>query len=370
MLGLRAFAPSLAGTPTDLDRPGKTRILGSMGSRFSLAKFTVSETPWEKSSRWKVEIPATVAGRRIRKFFQTEGAARMWAQNMVDNYHEEGRGAVDAEMGQSVAEAASMYLAARLPNVGDRHGKTMRLYMRRIAEEFGSMPLARLKVRHVEQLIQNPNWSQRSRYTAFGYYRTFLEWCRKRDLIEKNPALALDDIRPGRSPKAILSVDEMRRLLKLAKQDPHMHPFVVLGGFAGLRTAEIQRLDWSAVDLDHGEIFISQDVAKDTRSGGGDARYVTIRPVLQRHLPDRRAGPVIACNETNFNRHRERLTQAMGWKDWPHNCLRHSFASYLLAEREDAGAVAHQLGHSSPAMVRQAYARAVRKADAAAWWAI
>jgi integrase len=33
---------------------------------------------------------------------------------------------------------------------------------------------------------------------------------------------------------------------------------------------------------------------------------------------------------------------------WPHNCLRHSFASYHLAIREDAGATAYQMGHTNP----------------------
>ena len=37
---------------------------------------------------------------------------------------------------------------------------------------------------------------------------------------------------------------------------------------------------------------------------------------------------------------------------------------------QDAGKTAYQLGHSSPQIVRKAYARAVRKADAERWWAL
>jgi len=54
---------------------------------------------------------------------------------------------------------------------------------------------------------------------------------------------------------------------------------------------------------------------------------------------------------------------------WPPNCLRHSFGSYHLAMWENAAGTAHQMGNSE-AIVRKSYARAVRKKEAEAWWAL
>ena len=41
-----------------------------------------------------------------------------------------------------------------------------------------------------------------------------------------------------------------------------MVPFLAIGAFAGLRTAEIQRLDWSKVNLSTGYITVDAGIAK------------------------------------------------------------------------------------------------------------
>jgi integrase len=41
-----------------------------------------------------------------------------------------------------------------------------------------------------------------------------------------------------------------------------MIPYLALGAFAGLRAAEMARLDWSAIDLDRRIITIRADQAK------------------------------------------------------------------------------------------------------------
>ena len=46
----------------------------------------------------------------------------------------------------------------------------------------------------------------------------------------------------------------------LTKADNTLRPFLALGAFAGLRMAELQRLDWKEIDLDRG--FITVDASK------------------------------------------------------------------------------------------------------------
>ncbi len=44
----------------------------------------------------------------------------------------------------------------------------------------------------------------------------------------------------------IASVDELSRLLKHATAE--LHPYLTIGAFAGLRRAELERLDWKEID--------------------------------------------------------------------------------------------------------------------------
>src|SRR5262249_54285770 len=54
--------------------------------------------------------------------------------------------------------------------------------------------------------------------------------------------------------------------------------------------------------------------------------------------------------------------------DWPHNALRHSFASYHLAQFNNAGSLALELGHTSSHLVFQHYRQLVKPKEAERYW--
>jgi hypothetical protein len=54
---------------------------------------------------------------------------------------------------------------------------------------------------------------------------------------------------------------------------------------------------------------------------------------------------------------------------WPSNALRHSYASYALAQWPDAAALALEMGNS-PAVILRHYRSLVKPAAAAAFWKI
>jgi integrase len=86
----------------------------------------------------------------------------------------------------------------------------------------------------------------------------------------------------------IFTAEEMTLLLALAPAN--LVPFLAIGGFAGLRTAEIERLDWSKVDLEGGYITVDASIAK-TNS----RRLVPIAPNLKAWLAGHKRphGPVL-----------------------------------------------------------------------------
>lgn len=348
-----------------------------MGNNISLC---VVKYPARPKTPWKVDVPASLGGRRLRRFFRTKVQAEKYTRDFLERVIR--GGAAEAVGGMSVGLALSRYEEAKLPGVGKRQAETIKLHCRRIRDSLGPIRLQSLTVRDVERYVMQPQWSKRTQWNCLCYLRTFLRWCERRDLCDKNPADRLaEEIQKPEAPKAILTVEEMGLLLRLTRRDPILRAFVVLGGFVGIRSIEIMRLRWEDVNLQEREVHIRPDVIKKTK--GVRERFVSLNSTALRWLERGRHPKVVPMSQWAFLRRSEGLMERMRkvmarlkignperWHDWPQNCLRHSFASYLLAVKQDAGYVAYQMGHTSADMVYQAYARAVRKADAERYWAL
>src|ERR1035441_4899577 len=159
---------------------------------------------------------------------------------------------------------------------------------------------------------------------------------------------------------------ELERVLELA--EPALIPFLTIGAFAGLRHAEIQRLDWSEVRLEENLIEIKASKAKTA-----SRRLVPILPNLKAWLEKHRQPEGKVCGDANVPKpflwlrrsvdaalRKEEPPKAFSWK---HNALRHSFISYRVAQ------VALEAGNS-PRMVFSNYREIVRPADAEKWFGI
>ena len=191
-----------------------------------------------------------------------------------------------------------------------------------------------------------------------------LNFALQRDNIRINPAATLTtpSVRKDRRPP-VLSVTDSRKLMNTcAEKDADMVPYFSLALFAGIRPAEIMRLDWSSIDWDRQEVFVGAKVSKT-----GNERYVKLRPnALEWLLPFRQAsGPI------HFSRRQFRSVREKSKVKWGHDILRHTFGSMHLAAFRNAGDTAEQMGHeSSTSMLFRHYRRAVRQQDADRFWAI
>ena len=154
----------------------------------------------------------------------------------------------------------------------------------------------------------------------------------------------------------------MRRLLAVAK--PEIVPFLAIGAFAGLRTAEITRLDWSKVNLSKRFIEVTAQSAKTA-----SRRIVPLADNLAAWLaPYAKAdGPV--CALVRPEKHAGEVTGRAAKVRWQRNGLRHSFISYRLAAMKDTARVALEAGNS-PAMVFGHYRELVHDEQAAEWFGI
>jgi integrase len=160
----------------------------------------------------------------------------------------------------------------------------------------------------------------------------------------------------------------MKALLDLELPD-HVRALLLLGGFAGLRTEEVARMDWSHVNTNSGQIHVPPGAMKD--SGGFDQRIVDFTEPLTRRkewLAEQK-GKIIPVALETLHTHRRRACAPV-LAEWPDNCLRHSFATYHLGKAKNAGLTSYQMGHTSSAMVQRVYSVPATLADWQAWWAI
>jgi len=155
---------------------------------------------------------------------------------------------------------------------------------------------------------------------------------------------------------------------------PEIIPTLVLGGFAGIRTAEINRLDWSDIDFDEKLIKVAASKAK-TRS----PRYIPLCDAAVAWLKPyaSRTGKVAYYAETNkyaaavmsdVQTARE-LKGYFSVPEWRRNALRHSYISYRLAEIQNAHQVALESGNSENIIFKN-YRELVTKKQAQQWFSV
>jgi integrase len=162
-----------------------------------------------------------------------------------------------------------------------------------------------------------------------------------------------------KAPVSIFTPEQIASLLK--KADATLRPFIALGAFAGLRTAELHRLDWSEIDLDRGFITVAASKAKTRRR-----RLVPISDNLKLWLaPIRKASGPICVHVCAQHAAREKCD---GFK-WAKNGLRHSFISYRLAILHDTARVALEAGNS-PQVIFSHYRELVTPEQAQMWFAV
>ncbi len=161
----------------------------------------------------------------------------------------------------------------------------------------------------------------------------------------------------------IFTPDEMLRILLAA--NARILPLIAIGGFAGIRSAEILRLDWEDIKWDRGHIEIAGSKAKTAAR-----RLVPLTDNLKAWLAPWRAetGKIMSISDYAgaLNDTAVKAGVPGGWRQ---NALRHSFISYRVAETGDVARTSLEAGNS-PKMVFRHYREIVDQESAKAWFSI
>jgi integrase len=215
----------------------------------------------------------------------------------------------------------------------------------------------------VSRYLTSMTASERTKKNARDVLGYFGRWCVLHGYLDRGTDLVEGVQRYSMKPGEIhiFTPAEVGRLIEHA--DARLLPYVVIGAFAGLRGAEIQRLDWNEIDLGDGFIEVKAEKSKtDTR------RLVPIQPNLAAWLTEcrKKSGPV--CPFKNVVNQLVKLSKAAG-VPWHKNALRHSCISYRVAQCADVARVADESGNS-PAVIKANYLKRVKPAQAAEWFNI
>ena len=209
-------------------------------------------------------------------------------------------------------------------------------------------------------------WKLINTLIQFGVKRK----CMPHEILEQVRGVDLPKDNP--SEITIWKPSEFEEMLMATR--PELIPTLVLGGFAGIRTAEINRLDWADIDLEKKIVKITASKAK-TRSRRivplCDAAIAWLTPYSAR------TGDVAYYAETNKYAAAVMADvwaarEAQGYftePEWRKNALRHSFISYRLAETQNAHQVAIEAGNSENIIFKN-YRELVTEEEANAWFSI
>jgi integrase len=241
----------------------------------------------------------------------------------------------------------------------------LRLYFKRFSQDFGKRLIADITVEELDNWLRDLPGSPKTRADYRANIGVLFSHAAQRRMIDFNPIAFTARPKLIDRPPEIFTVVELNALLNAADSiEESVLPMLAVGAFAGLRDAEIKRLDWNEVDVARGHIEVKAAKAKSARR-----RIVPIQPNLTAWLRrySRSSGPLVPEGARGKL---ERVRKAAALTHWPKNGLRHSYSSYRLALIHDAPRVASELGHTTPQLLYNTYRELVLPEEAERYWKI
>ena len=347
----------------------------------------------------KFVVRGKVDGKWVRKYFKKQDEATTYCQIKNTELLNQGREAVEfpswlrvmaykahrqlEPLGKTIDDAVDFYLkhltaikkSASVSQVMEelienrqssgasrRYCNDLRLRLTRFCKDFPNQVVAEISTAQIDAWLSGLNLAPVTRNTFRRDLRTLFSFCLLRGYCEINPAANARKAKALDGEIGILTVDAMKRLLDAAPGE--LLPYLAIGAFAGIRSAELLRLTWDEVDFDSKLVEVTASKSKTARR-----RFVKIRPNLEKWLtPYRGATGKIA--PVNLRKLELAARTSAKIEEWPPNALRHSFASYHLSAFQNAAELALEMGHTNQQMIFDHYRQLVKPAEAAKYWQI
>lgn len=266
---------------------------------------------------------------------------------------------------QNLASAVDEMIAAKTrKGVSDVYVADLRYRLGALREAF-HCDVNAISPDDVAAFFETLRLSPRSHNNFVRTLRTFFRFAQRHGWLSKEVDLLerVEKQTEKRTPVEIFTPSQLAAILK--KASPQVAPCIALAAFAGLRSAEILRLDWSDIERRPGFVEVGADKAKTATR-----RIVPILDSLAKWLAmaPRDNARVWPHSKDRFFKAMIRAGRNAGIA-WKQNALRHSFITYRLAEIQDVNRVALEAGNS-PQMIFRHYRELATPEQARTWFSI
>ncbi len=255
-----------------------------------------------------------------------------------------------------------MLTVKRNEQKSERHLGDLRSRLGRFAGDFRK-DCCDVTTAEIQHWLDDLELTNRSKINYRTTIRNLFAFAVARGYAVDNPVKATQTIKANDVPIEIYTPVEMRKLVTAASIE--FVPSIVLGGFAGLRSNEIQRLTWEDIQLTERNIIVGIEQAK-TATRRNVPMWDNCAEWLAPYAG--RTGLIWGGGYSQFY-DAQKLTAENAGIDWKRNALRHSYASYRFAQTRDAGRVSGELGNSVN-MVHKHYREPVTPRTADMWFNI
>jgi integrase len=245
-----------------------------------------------------------------------------------------------------------------------RYLETLGYHLNRFGKAFGKTVIASVTTGALQQWLSHEYRGLRTRNNVRSSIVTLFHFARAQGYLPKGQPTEADDVAKAKDRGGkieIFTPKEMARLMSTSIGQARL--YFALAAFAGIRRAEIERLEWRDFNFERRTIEIGKHKAK-TMS----RRLVPLLPNLLEWLR-----PLKGKTGRLFPRRRiveDAIANAKrSGIAWKQNALRHSYASYRMALVADSARVATEMGTSAQKLFTN-YRELAHESDGAAWFAI
>jgi len=280
-----------------------------------------------------------------------------------------------------VREVVEELLAAKeRDGLSERYIETLRSHLSRFACAFGTN-IGSVAAKFIEEWLVSHKVGPRARNNLRMSIVTLFNFARSRGYLPKGQSTEAEEVPKAKDRGgeiAILTPQQLGDLLgaadrasdrELKKIDaPRIMTqeaklYFAIGAFTGLRSAELIRLEWEDVNFARGHIEVGK-----AKSKTATRRLVPILANLMQWMaPYRGRTGHVFSSEHAAERAIAQAKNILG--GWPNNALRHSYATYRLAQCHDPARVSLEMGNSAQMLFRN-YRELADEQDATTWFSI
>ena len=237
--------------------------------------------------------------------------------------------------GKSVQQVVDEFMAAKRDGcatrirrsgrvVSERYLDDLERKLKALAGRFHCL-IGAVAGRDINDFIRGLDVEGRTKNNYRQAINVLFEFARKQKYLPRDHAV-MDEVEEAAEADfeiEIFTPDEVARLLKNASGD--LVPVLAIGAFAGLRTSEIERLDWQDVKFDAGCVVVQKGKVRTKR--GRARRIVPMLPNLKAWLKKvaKESGPVWRTRHRTYLSCKRRRLRTRKYHGSTTPCATHSF---------------------------------------------